>query len=81
MVVLTLCSLFVRPPQHLPDLHSVLVSVYSCAHFVVFLVVFHWLQFTAVAKEDIAVARDNRAVAKENMVPPAVGHAHKLKSQ
>ena len=46
MVGLTVTSLAVAPPSRLPDLFPVLVSAYSCGHFVIFLLCFHWLQFT-----------------------------------
>ncbi|XP_063417811.1 dolichyl pyrophosphate Man9GlcNAc2 alpha-1,3-glucosyltransferase-like [Mytilus trossulus] len=46
MAVLTIGSLTVKPPVHLPDLFPVLVSAYSCVHFVLFLVYFHYRQFT-----------------------------------
>ena len=45
-VALTACSLTVAPPAGLPDLFAVLVSTYSCGHFVLFLLYFHWLQYT-----------------------------------
>jgi alpha-1,3-glucosyltransferase len=44
-VGLTLASLTLTPPIRYPDLFPVLVSVYSCAHFVLFLIVFHVIQF------------------------------------
>lgn len=46
MVALTVGSLAVKPPVHLPDLFPVLVSVYSCLHFLLFLVYFHYRQLT-----------------------------------
>ena len=46
MSLLTIAALTVQPPERFPDLHSVLISVYSCAHFVVFLIYFHCKQFT-----------------------------------
>ena len=48
MVVLTTTSLTVKPPVNLPDLFPVLVSVYSCLHFLLFLIYFHYRQFTLV---------------------------------
>lgn len=48
MVALTIGSLTVKPPVHLPDLFPVLVSVFSCVHFVLFLFYFHYKQYTLV---------------------------------
>ncbi|XP_048758036.2 dolichyl pyrophosphate Man9GlcNAc2 alpha-1,3-glucosyltransferase-like isoform X2 [Ostrea edulis] len=42
---LTVASLSLTPPTRYPDLFPVLISVYSCAHFVLFLIVSHILQF------------------------------------
>lgn len=42
---LAVASVTVRPPTYLPDLFPVLVSVYSCAHFLAFLLFFHYMQF------------------------------------
>ena len=47
MVLLTVASVTVAPPAHLPDLFPVLISAFSCAHFLLFLVSFHYLQFTS----------------------------------
>lgn len=44
-VFLTVASLILTPPPRYPDLFPVLVSIYSCAHFVLFLVAFHYCQF------------------------------------
>nr|XP_022315544.1 dolichyl pyrophosphate Man9GlcNAc2 alpha-1,3-glucosyltransferase-like [Crassostrea virginica] len=44
-IFLTMASLTVTPPLRYPDLFPVLISIYSCAHFVIFLIVFHYFQF------------------------------------
>ncbi|ELT91799.1 hypothetical protein CAPTEDRAFT_169550 [Capitella teleta] len=46
MVSLLLANMVITPPAHLPDLFPVLIAVYSCAHFMLFAVCFHYLQFT-----------------------------------
>lgn len=46
MWFLTIVSMTVTPPPRLPHLFSVLLSVYSFGHFVVFCVYFHYCQFT-----------------------------------
>ncbi|XP_069683743.1 dolichyl pyrophosphate Man9GlcNAc2 alpha-1,3-glucosyltransferase [Periplaneta americana] len=43
-VVLTFCSVMVRPPARYPDLFPLLVSVYSCVHFISFFVYFNYVQ-------------------------------------
>ena len=62
MVVLTCVATLIQPPAHLPDLHAVIISTYSFFHFVGFLVVFHWLQWTAVDDPPISkvVSADSR---------------------
>ncbi|XP_033738805.1 dolichyl pyrophosphate Man9GlcNAc2 alpha-1,3-glucosyltransferase-like [Pecten maximus] len=45
VIALTALSVFATPPPKLPDLLPVLVSVYSCSHFLLFLVYFHVRQF------------------------------------
>lgn len=45
-IFLTLLNVFVKPPNHLPDLFSLLVSVYSCIHFCIFLLYFNYKQFS-----------------------------------
>ncbi|XP_041359945.1 dolichyl pyrophosphate Man9GlcNAc2 alpha-1,3-glucosyltransferase-like [Gigantopelta aegis] len=45
VAVLTVVAKFSKPPQHLPDMFAMLISVYSCGHFIVFLFYFHYLQF------------------------------------
>ena len=47
-VALTLLLLFVKPPARLPDLWVVAICVYSCAHFILFAFVYHYIQFTLV---------------------------------
>lgn len=43
--LLNTTSLLVSPPSQYPDLHSLLNAVYSCGHFMLFLVFTHYLQF------------------------------------
>ena len=71
--LLTVASLLVTPPTHLPDLFPVLVSVFSCAHFLVFLICFHYLQFTCndldlgeseVMSENIYLKSGSRSVRR-----------------
>ena len=47
-VGLTVATVTMKPPTHLPDLFPVLVSAYSCGHFILFLIYFHIKQFTCV---------------------------------
>lgn len=39
-------SAVVQPPKRYPDLWPVLISLYSCAHFLAFLCYFNYIQFT-----------------------------------
>ncbi|XP_023245237.1 dolichyl pyrophosphate Man9GlcNAc2 alpha-1,3-glucosyltransferase [Copidosoma floridanum] len=48
VLILSLCSGFIKPPKRYPDLYPLLVSVYSCGHFVLFLIYFNYKQFCAV---------------------------------
>lgn len=50
-MILTICFLFVKPPNHLPDLWTVLICLFSCAHFLAFAVIFHSAQFTLSSLE------------------------------
>lgn len=45
MTMITVGALFVRPPHHLPDLFPLLISAYSCCHFLLFFMYFNYQQF------------------------------------
>lgn len=45
MMILTALLLAVEPPERYPDLFPLGISAYSCVHFLLFLVYFHWHQF------------------------------------
>lgn len=47
VIALIACSLVIQSPQRFPDLWPVLVSIYSCGHFILFLISFNYLQFTS----------------------------------
>jgi alpha-1,3-glucosyltransferase len=42
--ILAFSSVYVKPPSRYPDLWPVLVSIYSCGHFVIFALFFHYVQ-------------------------------------
>ncbi|XP_025206185.1 dolichyl pyrophosphate Man9GlcNAc2 alpha-1,3-glucosyltransferase [Melanaphis sacchari] len=42
--VLTFCALALKPPQKYPHLWSLFISVYSCMHFILFLIYFNYSQ-------------------------------------
>ncbi|XP_053697970.1 probable dolichyl pyrophosphate Man9GlcNAc2 alpha-1,3-glucosyltransferase [Sabethes cyaneus] len=44
-VILLICFVYVQPPRHLPFLWPLLISAYSCAHFVLFFIYYNYLQF------------------------------------
>ncbi|XP_048505922.1 probable dolichyl pyrophosphate Man9GlcNAc2 alpha-1,3-glucosyltransferase [Athalia rosae] len=45
-VFLSMGTFFVEPPVKYPDLFPLLISVYSCGHFVLFFVYFNYKQYT-----------------------------------
>lgn len=45
-LLLNIASLLVAPPASKPHLFPLLISFYSCVHFVCFLIYFHYAQFT-----------------------------------
>ena len=69
-VALSLASVTVKPPDRFPDLFAVLVSIYACAHFVPFLLVFHLLQFTTPA--------DKVTFGNTSKTNAAAGHNQRL---
>ncbi|XP_013167634.1 PREDICTED: dolichyl pyrophosphate Man9GlcNAc2 alpha-1,3-glucosyltransferase [Papilio xuthus] len=44
MVFLTICLIYVKPPLMFPDLYPLLISVYSCSHFLLFFLYFNYQQ-------------------------------------
>ena len=52
-VSLALASIFIPPPQRLPDLFQLLTAVYSCAHFFMFALYFHMKQFGGVYEDAV----------------------------
>lgn len=49
VIVLSICSGFLKAPKRYPDLYPLLVSVYSCGHFFLFLIYFNYKQFCATS--------------------------------
>ncbi|XP_011645953.1 probable dolichyl pyrophosphate Man9GlcNAc2 alpha-1,3-glucosyltransferase [Pogonomyrmex barbatus] len=43
-LLLSIVSQFVKPPERYPDLFPLLISVYSCGHFVIFFIYFNYVQ-------------------------------------
>lgn len=44
MIILTFSAVCLKPPSHLPDLYPLLISVYSCYHFIGFFLYFNYVQ-------------------------------------
>ncbi|XP_015592872.1 probable dolichyl pyrophosphate Man9GlcNAc2 alpha-1,3-glucosyltransferase isoform X1 [Cephus cinctus] len=44
-VVLSMLCVLVKPPKRYPDLFPLLISVYSCGHFIIFFLYFNYKQF------------------------------------
>ena len=57
---LTGLMLFVKPPQRLPDLWTVAICVYSCAHFVLFALVYHSIQLRLVKADEFETAASSK---------------------
>lgn len=43
-IILTLCSILLKPPQQYPHLWPLIISTYSCLHFIGFLIYFNFSQ-------------------------------------
>ncbi|MCL4131511.1 UNVERIFIED_CONTAM: hypothetical protein GTU68_056009 [Idotea baltica] len=53
VALLSLAMLIIPPPARYPDLYPVLISFYSCMHFCLFCVYFHYCQFSKINYENI----------------------------
>nr|XP_054764087.1 dolichyl pyrophosphate Man9GlcNAc2 alpha-1,3-glucosyltransferase-like [Lytechinus pictus] len=73
-IALTTCSLVIEPPQRFPDLWPVLVSMYSCGHFVLFLICFNYLQFAAEDSGQLS-ATEGAIHSKQGMRDGSHGNA------
>ncbi|CAK9832819.1 Dolichyl pyrophosphate Man9GlcNAc2 alpha-1,3-glucosyltransferase [Anthophora retusa] len=45
IIILSIVSYFFKPPTRYPDLYTLLISVYSCGHFILFYLYFNYKQF------------------------------------
>ncbi|GAB1599978.1 dolichyl pyrophosphate Man9GlcNAc2 alpha-1,3-glucosyltransferase-like [Argonauta hians] len=54
-LALSIGSLVVQPPPQKPDLFQVLISIYSCCHFLLFLVCLLYMQFTLEGSHPVHV--------------------------
>ena len=54
-ILLSTACVTIKPLAKYPDLFTVLVSVYSCGHFVLFLIWFHYLQFSTPWSSEVKV--------------------------
>ncbi|XP_024892445.1 probable dolichyl pyrophosphate Man9GlcNAc2 alpha-1,3-glucosyltransferase isoform X1 [Temnothorax curvispinosus] len=50
-LLLSIVSPFVKPPARYPDLFPLLISMYSCGHFVIFFIYFNYVQLFVLRKE------------------------------
>ncbi|XP_077270521.1 putative dolichyl pyrophosphate Man9GlcNAc2 alpha-1,3-glucosyltransferase isoform X1 [Temnothorax americanus] len=50
-LLLSVVSPFVKPPARYPDLFPLLISIYSCGHFVIFFAYFNYVQLFVLRKE------------------------------
>ncbi|XP_060555818.1 dolichyl pyrophosphate Man9GlcNAc2 alpha-1,3-glucosyltransferase-like [Ruditapes philippinarum] len=88
VVILTLVMVLVPPPVHLPDLFSLVISVYSCAHFLLFTLFFHYCQFTTqmfpwklADKSQNHVSSKSDTVHKSKASKPKIVKGKKKKQQ
>ncbi|KAK3089053.1 hypothetical protein FSP39_000461 [Pinctada imbricata] len=65
VVILSIAIVTLTPPPHLPDLFPVLISLFCCGHYIVFLLYFYYHQFTC----------------EENMAPSNVKISKRKKKQ
>jgi len=54
VLVLSIVSKFVEPPKRYPDLFTLLISIYSCGHFLIFFMYFNYVQLFAPKQEIFA---------------------------
>ncbi|XP_012535257.1 probable dolichyl pyrophosphate Man9GlcNAc2 alpha-1,3-glucosyltransferase [Monomorium pharaonis] len=54
VLLLSIISRFVKPPERYPDLFPLLVSIYSCGHFLIFFLYFNYTQLFVLRKEIVA---------------------------
>ncbi|XP_053394685.1 dolichyl pyrophosphate Man9GlcNAc2 alpha-1,3-glucosyltransferase-like isoform X2 [Mercenaria mercenaria] len=89
VIILTLVAVMVPPPVHLPDLFSLVISVFSCAHFLLFTLFFHYCQFTSkifpgkfTEKSDSNLTKSKSdSTHKARAVKPKTTKAKKKKQQ
>lgn len=61
MILLTVGTVFVKPPPHLPDIFPLLIAAYSCGHFLFFFFYFYYTQFSLpVCLPCVAVPKQKR---------------------
>lgn len=53
-MLLSIVSQFVKPSERYPDLFPLLISIYSCGHFLIFFIYFNYVQLFVLRKEIIA---------------------------
>lgn len=53
-LLLSIVSQFVKPPERYPDLFPLLISLYSCGHFLIFFIYFNYVQLFVSRKEIVA---------------------------
>ncbi|XP_011869265.1 PREDICTED: probable dolichyl pyrophosphate Man9GlcNAc2 alpha-1,3-glucosyltransferase [Vollenhovia emeryi] len=52
--LLSIVSQLAKPPESYPDLFPLLISIYSCGHFLIFLVYFNYVQLFVLKRETVA---------------------------
>jgi len=54
VLLLSIVSKFVQPPKRYPDLFPLLISIYSCGHFLIFFIYFNYIQLFVLRKKNVA---------------------------
>lgn len=67
MIIITACAICIKAPSRLPDLWTVIICIYSCAHFIIFLILFNIIQFT-LRYEDLFINDKDLVVAKSKQL-------------
>lgn len=53
VLMLSFASILIPAPKAYPDIHAMLSCLYSCIHFILFALYFHWKQFSLSEDRDV----------------------------
>ena len=78
VVILTLVTVLVPPPVHLPDLFTLVISVFSCVHFLLFTLYFHYCQFAPESFPWKLTEKIQKIMSKSTNAHTGKGHKSKI---